>query len=142
MSWINGFYYVVSMITIIAAMLVFTSFEDLTSLASSTNTFSEGTLTIKHDIQTTNKSNICMYSISVQVLNNQTLEVVSNALVEFMTPNAISSNITGSDGNTLISLTLEKSPLQKDCTEALLSQGYSIEASREGYIGYGFGKVF
>jgi hypothetical protein len=130
------------MIMSIIAMFVLTLFEHLTGLATSTNIFSEGTLTIKHDILATNKSNICMYSISVQVLNNQTLEVVSNALVEFMTPNAISSNITDTEGNTLISLTLEKSPLQKNCTEALLSQGYSIEASRKGYIGYGIGKVF
>lgn len=127
---------------IITAMFVLMLFEHLSGLATSTNTFSEDTLTIKHEIQTTNKSNICMYSISVQVLNNQTMEVVSNALVKIMTPKAISSNITDTEGNTLISLTLEKSPLQKNCTEALLSQGYFIEASREGYIGYGIGKVF
>lgn len=123
-------------------MFVLTLFEHLTGLATSTNTFSEDTLTIKHDIQTTNKSNTCMYFISVQVLNNQTMEVVSNALVKFLTPKAISSNITDTEGNTLFSLTLEKSPLHENCTEALLSQGYSIEASREGYIGYGIGKVF
>lgn len=117
-------------------------FDDITNLASSTIAFSEGALIVKHDIQTTNKSNSCMYTISVQVLNNQTLEVMPNALVEFKTPvsNTISNN-TDKEGNTSISFVLEKGPQQKNCTETLLSQGYFIEAFKEGYRGYGVGKV-
>jgi hypothetical protein len=103
---------------------------------------SERALTIKHDIQTKDQSNSCIYSVSVLVFDGETLNRISNALVEFKTPStSIISNKTDSSGSTVFSLTLEKEAHQKNCTETLLSQGYSIEAFSQGYVGQGIGTI-
>jgi hypothetical protein len=103
---------------------------------------SEGALTIKHDIQTKDQSNNCIYSVFILVFDSETLKRNSNALVEFKTPfTGIVTNNTDSSGSTVVSLTLEKQPQQKNCTETLLSQGYSIEVFSQGYVGQGIGTI-
>ncbi|MGH9950137.1 MAG: hypothetical protein ACRD5J_00790 [Nitrososphaeraceae archaeon] len=103
---------------------------------------SGGALTIKHDIQTKDQSNSCIYSVSILVFESETLKRVSNASVEFKTPvTGIVTNKTDSSGSTVVSLTLEKQPQQKNCTETLLSRGYSIEVFSQGYVGQGIGTI-
>jgi len=138
---------------VVIIMIITVSLSIFALIASSYNAYlvpiaiaySEATaapLTFKHYIQTSNQSNICIYSISVLVLDSEKLKPISNALVEFKTPLTDTiSNKTDLDGGTVISLTLEKEPHQESCTGTLHSQGYSIEAFREGYEGYGFGSI-
>jgi hypothetical protein len=121
-------------------MQILASFE--ANLVPNVTAYSERSMTLEHEIQTMDESKFCKYSVSILVLDNNRSEAIPDALVEFETPLfGTISNRTDLKGNTDILLTLEKGPQQETCTEKLLSQGYSIEAFKEGYVGYGFGSV-
>jgi hypothetical protein len=123
-----------------SAMQILASFE--ANLVPNVTAYSERSMTLEHEIQTMDESKFCKYSVSILVLDNNRSEAIPDALVEFETPLfGTISNRTDLKGNTDILLTLEKGPQQETCTEKLLSQGYSIEAFKEGYVGYGFGSV-
>lgn len=116
--------------------------------------FSERALNFTHDIQTKYQSNSCSYFVSIRVLDDMTMDAITSALVEFKTPlTGNISNKTDPDGMTLVTFTLQTSRIgpmedqhtgqeqQINCIKTLLSQGYSIEVSKEGYAGQGIGTI-
>jgi hypothetical protein len=83
-----------------------------------------------------------LYFVLISVWDNKTMESVPNALVELKTPLiGTIANTTSEGGSTAISLSLEKKQEQESCIETLVSQGYSIEATTNEYIGYGIGTI-
>jgi hypothetical protein len=122
-------------------MLTATLLKYPTDFSSFTLAYTERSLTIKHDIQAERQISGCMYSISVLVLDSVTKKAISDSLVEFQTSlNNVFINKTDRNGATEISLLLDQEP-GRTCMEILFSQGYSIEASKIGYAGYGIGRV-
>jgi hypothetical protein len=99
-------------------------------------------LAIKHNIQTKSQLSDCTYFVLISVWDNKTMRSIPNALVEFKTPSiGIIANTTDQGGSTAITLSLEKNQQQESCIEKLISQGYSIEATSEGYLGHGIGTI-
>jgi hypothetical protein len=99
-------------------------------------------LKIEHNIQAKNQLNNCSYFVLVSVWDNMTMRSIPDALVEFNTPLAGTiANTTDQGGSAAISLSLEKKQQQEGCIETLISQGYSIEATSNGYIGHGIGAI-
>ncbi len=67
---------------------------------------------------------------------------IPSALVKFKTPLiGTITNTTDLGGKTVISLSLEKKQQHESCITALISQGYSIEATTKGFIGQGIGAI-
>ena len=120
-------------------VLILASFDlsaDLFPLAHA-----EQGLTIEHNIQAKSQLNNCTYFVLILVWDNKTMESIPNALVELKTPSICTiANTTNEGGSTAISLSLEKKQEQEVCIETLVSQGYSIEATTNEYIGYGIGQ--
>jgi hypothetical protein len=103
----------------------------------------EQDLTIEHSIQAKSQLNNCTYFVLISVWDNRTtMRPIPNALVEFKTPlMGTIANTTDQEGNTMISLSLEKKQQQGNCMTGLISQGYSIEARSKGFIGLGIGTI-
>ena len=129
---------IVSIHYILALILAnFDANADLFPLA-----YAEQGLTIEHNIQANSQLNNCTYIVSISVGDNKTMKSIPNALVEFKTPLiGTIANTTNEEGSTAISLSLEKKQEQESCIETLISQGYSLEATTNEYIGYGIGTI-
>lgn len=103
--------------------------------------YAERSLTIMHDIQAKQQTSNCLYSVSILVIDSVSRKAISDSVVEFqISSNEVLTNKTDLDGATEISLIINGEQ-GRSCMETLLSRGYTIEASKMGYEGYGIGRV-